>query len=197
MAVQSGDVLRVVCKMSWGTNDIQNTYHCQVNGTNFGTNAEVLSDVSDQLDVMYGHLAGDMPGEISFDSIEGYNVTRDEYLGEQAWPSQTVGGASGDPMPPQTSPLVLFNTAVPHSQGRKFLPAMSELYNDTDGTPTATLLFALGNYAASTLTGVNEVDWTAAFGNYRDLSGTFIPWLSSQIKDFFATQRRRYFGKGS
>lgn len=197
MAVQSGDVLRIVAKMSWGDADIQNVYHCQTSGSDFGTNLDVLGDIADDIEAVYQVVDQDMPNTITFDTIEGYNVTREEYLGEIGWPQLTNAAGGADAMPPQCAPLVLFNTTVPRSQGRKFFPPLTEVNNDTDGTPTVTLLTNLATMAALLLAGVTEGTWSASFGNYRELGEVFIPWIGAQVKDFFATQRRRYLQSGS
>lgn len=197
MAVQSGDVLRVIAKMSWGENDIQNVYHMQVSGTNFGTNANVLSEISDFLDGAYLTFDQGVTDLITYDTIEAYNLTQEEYVGEQAWPTLSVGGLADDPLPPQTCNLVLFGTNTLKSQGRKFLPTVTYSQLDTDGTVSSSWVTIIGNFAAYILLGVDAGDWTAVCGNYRPLTEVFIEWIESTVRDIWATQRRRYFGRGA
>jgi len=197
MAVADGDVLRLVAKMSNGGDDIQNVFHVQVAGTGFGTNDDVLDAVSEQIDYAYTQFDQYLSDNLNFDSIEGYNVTQEEYLGEQTWPTLVQGGSADEEIPPQCAPLCLFLTEVAKSQGRKFLPPLIKTHIDSDGTISGTALAAIYLFCTSILAGVDEGTWTAVFGNYRPLGEIFIEWVSAVARDFFATQRRRYQGKGS
>lgn len=193
-----GDILRVTCKMSWAENDIQNVYHGQLDGTVAPDDVDLLDAIYDELDSAYTIIAGNIPAQVSFDTIAVYDLTQDYFIGESPWPVlETGGGGGSDPLPPQLAPLVLFGTAVLGSQGRKFLPPLEEGANDTDGTPVAVTLAALAQYAVDILAGVNETDYTVKFGNYRELTDTFIQWINAEVRDIWATQRRRYFGRGS
>lgn len=197
MAVSTGDILRVVAKMARAGQDILNVYHCIVEGTGIGTNLDVITQIADDLDTAYQVLVGNISSGVTFETVEGYNLSADEYLGAVGWPVLNAGTGTGNPLPVQTSPLVLFNTDTLNSQGRKFLPPMANGALDAQGTPNATILSNLGTFAAALLLGAGPGTWTAEFGNWRPLTLTFIPWTGAVVPDYFATQRRRYAGIGS
>jgi len=197
MTLQVGDVMRATAKMSIGTDDYQNVYHFEAQGTGTLTDvqarqlcAQLIDDAMDDIDLLF-------VDELNFDTIEVYNLTQDTYLGEQTWPTLTVGGDLGDMLPPQTCQHVQFNTAVLGSSGRKFLPPTSDNYLAVDGTPVAGALANLATYAATLIAGLTSGTITIQPGNYQIPTASFIQWVLAIVPDFFSTQRRRYYGKGS
>ena len=192
------DVLRIVVKMTDGANDIQNVYHMKLVGENEFSDASILSELQDLLDTAYGHIATSINDGIDAVGFDVYNVTQDSFLGSENFSSFSGGTASGTLMPPQTACIVLFNTETLRSQGRKFLPPMTTVNNlDTDGTVTSALLTKIGLFAAELLLGIDLSNGNGSFGNWNETLERFAYWVLPRIPDFFATQRRRYFGKGS
>ena len=197
MAVTSGDNIRIIAKMSHGGSDIQNVYHMQVTGTGFGTNEAFLSDVADFMDTLYSNIDQNMSDNITFDTIEAYNLTQDEFIGQTSWPVLVTGFSATGECPHQLAPLVLFNTDVLKSQGRKYLPPLVNTAIDDDGTIVDAVLTNITAFAADLTANLIESTWTGVFGNHREVGDVFIEWTTAQIRDFFATQRRRYLGIGS
>lgn len=193
------DVIRVVAKLSQAGNDIQNVFHVKVNGTTPpGTNALLLGGIAAFLDDAYTNIATRIANNVTFDSIWAHNMTKDEYVGETDWPTLTAGGGGTEPMmPPQTAPLVLFRTSEPKSLGKKFLPVMSSLQLEDDGSIVATGLTQIALFAADVLAGYSAGTWQLQAGNFRPVTGAFLGYLSSAVRDLFATQRRRYTGRGT
>jgi len=197
MTVAQGDVLRVTAKMSYGVEDVQNVYHFLTTGSGTLSDsaamtviAQLIDDAMDELDL----LTSD---QLAFDTIEFYNLTQDTWMGEDDWPTQTVGGSPEDMSPPQICHLALFNTDTLGSQGRKFLPGPTANFIGADGTPASGQLTTIGLYAAELLLGA--ISGTVVFkpGNFRKATSTFLEWVLAIIPDFYATQRRRYYGSGS
>lgn len=198
MAPVFNDVFRAVAKMSQASNDIMNVYHYKLTGSGIPpSNGQVLEALNNVLNGAYDNIDGSMANNITFDEIEVYNVTQDEYVGVTSWLTLTTGGGSAAMLPPQTAALVLFATNVAKSLGKKFFPPLTTVALDDDGSPTAAVLTALGLYAADLLTGWDGSTWFLLPGNYRPLAGTFLSWLSAAVRDVFATQRRRYTGSGT
>ena len=197
MAPSIGDVIRVVAKMSDGSGDVQNVYHCKIAGTTAPSNGVLLVNCATIMDDAYDYFDGSVSDDISFDSIAAYNVTADEPVGETTWSTLTSGGSSGNKLPPQVTPLVLFTTAVLNSLGKKYLPVMTAAGLDPDGSITSAILAAMSQYATELLSGIDAGLWTADFGNYRKATDTFIPWVAAIARDLYATQRRRYTGSCS
>lgn len=198
MAPVLGDTIRIVCKLSQAGNDIQNVYHALLGGTVAPSNAALLATVRSWMDDAYSDIVARIADNVLFDSIWVWNMTQDEFVGEADWLTLTAGGGgTNSMMPPQTAALCLFRTAVPKSLGKKFLPPMSSLQLEDDGSIISTGLTQIGLYAAVLLAGATGATWNLVPGNYRPLVSLFIPYLSAVVRDLFATQRRRYTGSGT
>lgn len=198
MSVVDDDILRVVAKFTLsGTEDVQNVYHVRANVTGSPTDQEVLDEIADDLNDAYSNFFANLTDELTFDEIEVWNLTAQQYLGVVDWPTMTAGTASDALMPPQTALLCLFGTNTPKSQGRKFLPPMTENANDSDGTPSASILANVAFYVAELIDGITGTGWTGDYGNWNELAERFAPWVLATVRDIFATQRRRYIGSGS
>jgi len=126
-----------------------------------------------------------------------YNVTAEEFIGRESWPSKTVGSGTGDPLPPQNCPLCLFGTAVLRSVGKKFLPVYAETANDSTGTVSGAALANMANFIADVLATKTGTGWSGVLGNWNPTLVRFAEWTSGIARDFYATQRRRYAGSGS
>lgn len=197
MPVNVGDIIRVVARMSWDENEIQNVYHLRVTQGDDEANADVLDDIAECLDDAYAFIDQEISNRVAFDSIEAYNLTEDEYLGIVDWPTLAEGGAVNDPLPPQTAALALFNTQTPRSQGRKFLPVMTIAQLQHDGTVEDDTLAAIEQYIIALLAGVVGAHVEAEFGNWNEALERFADWVIGEARDLFATQRRRYLGRGA
>lgn len=195
--VNNGDVLRVAAKMTCVSGDVQNVYHYRFTGTNGADALTVLGDIAEGLEVAYGEIQPALHSSLTFDSIDGYNVTRDEPMGTVDWPDLTVGGASGQPLPPQVSALCLFGTGTARSQGRKFLPPMTESETDGNGAITLGTLGSILGYAETLLDLITVAHGYVQAGNWNQALARFAPWVTAQAVDHFRTQRRRVSGRGT
>jgi len=197
MPPQVNDVIRVVVNMRDDSGDIQNVYHVSVETAGPGLDDDIMLLVlAGTLSTAYNAVSEHFHESLVFDTIQAYNLTQDTYVGEQDLVVPTVPTAGPD-SPPQLAPLVLFNTDVLRSQGRKFLPPMKSDLIQNDGTLQAPTLADIGTFAAALLGTITNPDVEFSFGNYNVPLGRFAQWLSAVAPDFFATQRRRYFGRGS
>lgn len=198
MAIEINDVIRVIAKMSQNVNDIINVYHGLVEGTTAPTAATFLSAMDTFLTAIYDGLSALTTDNVTYDSIEAYNLTQDEYIGEVTWSGLVDGDKGGvDSLPPQTCPIVLFPTAVLRSQGRKFFPPFSVQSTDDDGSPDSADLAALAAAGATAVAGTSGTGWDFDLGNWNETLGRYAKWTSAIVPDFYATQRRRYLGSGS
>jgi hypothetical protein len=198
--VNTFDVIRVTCKMTVnsGASDVQNVFYTECLLSSDQLDEDVHDAIASALDTAYTAMLTRFPGDLDFNTIETWNVTQDRPMVEDVWPVITSGTGAGECEPPQTAPLVLFNTQVARSQGRKFLPPL------TEGN-----VGALGELAAGSKTDL--VSWAAAilagwaidaynggfFGNWNDTLSRFAPWYSAIVNFFLATQRRRHLLVGS
>jgi hypothetical protein len=197
MPVGNNDIVRITAKFSYAGNDVQNVYHCKVDATADIPNSTFLSEMAADIDSMYDEIVTEIHNSIHFDTIEMYNISGDEYIGEIDWPSKTTGSGAVDRLPVQCAALVKFPTSTLRSQGRKFLPPYHEDAKDSAGNPTSVALANLADWAADVLTTKTGTNWSAVMGNWSPTLLRFAEWTSAVIATFFATQRRRYSGSGS
>jgi hypothetical protein len=134
---------------------------------------------------------------MDYETIEFYNLTQDTPMGDEAWPVLTAGGSASDPMPFQTSPLVKFLTSIARSQGRKYLPPITEAFYEGSGFISSAALTAIAAYAAELLTDRVVSGSTLKMGNYNIPLDRFAAWAGAVIDDILKTQRRRVQGVGS
>lgn len=197
MPTGTGDILRVVVKYSRDGGDVQNVYHLRATVSSDPGDTTVVDEIATWIDTSYSNIHGNMPNDYLCETVAVWNETTDTFLGEAAWPVQTGGTQTDNSLPPQAAPLVLFNTNVNRSQGRKFLPGFSVGSLDLTGTLSASALTNIGNFIASILAGVTGTGWSGEPGNWNVTLNRFVPWVVGLAQDMFATQRRRYLGKGS
>lgn len=199
MAFSVGDIVRIVCKMAYGEGDIQNVFHAKIEGSNLPSYADFLNKVKIDLTDVYDNIIAAVPQDVSFVSMDMYNVTKDEFIGTTNWYGMPSGEAvPGYMPPPQCAPLVKFASTALRSVGKKFLPPFDTARIDADGTINATGLVEMGNFVAQILLGIGDTgDWWIWFGNWNPTLARFAQWTSGVVRDLFATQRRRYIGRGS
>lgn len=197
MAPSSGDVIRIIAKMSYNGSDVQNVYHLKLDTVpGSPDNGDLMLEIASEMDYMYDYIDSSLADELTFDTVEAYNLTAGEYVGEVDWDTLTVGGAASS-APPQLAPLLLFTTETLKSQGRKFLPPTGSLSIESDGTIVSTFVALMANFVTELMSPTQFTDYGGSFGNYRELTSIFIPYVAAIVRDFFATQRRRYEGVGS
>lgn len=197
MALATGDIVRITCKMSQDGKDVQNVYHMKAAVSAAVTYEDFLDELAQDFDDMYNLVDTRFADVLTFDTIEMYNITKDEYIGETAWPVLTVGSSLSDELPVQSSPCVLFPSDKLRSQGRKFLPPLTIGSLDDHGTIVASVLAEIAAYAAEALTAKVGTDWAGVLGNWNPDLGRFAEWVSAVVLPEFKTQRRRYTGTGS
>jgi len=197
MPVAAGDILRVVAKMKLGEDDVQNVYHVRIDTVDGSqTDVDTFNEIAGVLDSAYDYLDGVQPDTLDYDRIQIYNLTQDTLVYEYVWPTLT-SGISTSTVPPQDAALCLFLTDVLRSQGRKFLPPFGSGAIDTDGTITSSVLGYMLSYATSFIGGFTGTHIEYTFGNWNPTLARFAEWTGAIVRDFFATQRRRYVGSGS
>jgi hypothetical protein len=198
MPVEDNDILRVTAKMSLGTNDVQNVYHLKVAGDP-ETQDAVWDGIAAWLEDAYTEVLDCSTGVLHYDTIEVFNITKDEPVSEDAWPSLAAGTGSGSVQSAnQVAPIVKFPTLTARSQGRKYLPPFMWGMFSGEGVLSSAALTAITAFAAEILSGVAIDGSSSAFaGNWSPLYQRFATWVSAIVDDVSKTQRRRVRGVGS
>jgi len=193
------DVVRVTAKMTLnsGIDDVHNVYHAQMVFNTPTTDLQVHTEIAARLDAAYEQMVANWDDDLVFTTIETWNVTQDRPMLETAWPVRTTGTGSGAVMAQQCAPLALFNTSAPRSQGRKFLPPVTEAGSESGGALASGALADLVDYVAIMIAAITIGSQGALWGNWSKKYARFAPWISGAAKAIQRTQRRRVQGIGS
>lgn len=198
MPIASSNILRVVCGMHLYQETIENVFHVRVTVSSDPGDSTVVDEIATYFDNAYANLLSAQPDVLVYDKISVWNVSTDTFLGDTTWPVIVDGdNAAANILPPQSAPLVLFNTNINRSQGRKFLPPFTSACADSIGSPTSPALTTMVNWAADILSGITGTGWSGVLGNWNPLLPRFAQWAYAVVRDMYATQRRRYYGKGA
>lgn len=193
-----GDILRVTAKMVFGADQVQNVYHLRVDTSEDVDDDTMQLYVTEKIDAMYNWYQPSMCANVTFTTIELWNVSQDRPMGDWDWPTLTVGGASGDGLPKQCAPLILFGTLTARSQGRKYMPTTNEAGSTSGGSLVSSVLADLGEFAAEVLTNIDiGAVGEAVFGNWSPEKERFAEWVTAGVRGMLKTQRRRVSGVGS
>lgn len=202
MSITVGDILRVVCTMVGSDSNImQNVFNAVVTGSGGPfDDADVVSDLNDWLDDMYGNISVYLPAALdpSESIMYLYDSVDDDWdeIGSDV-PTFTSTGALAQ-LPRGVATLINAKTSDPDVNGKKYIPGPTEGEWDgsTWGSPylTALAAFALDWYtafvgSASGATFTPSI-WSPTRTNAYVLSGTFV------IPTIPAYQRRRKPGVG-
>jgi hypothetical protein len=195
--VLPGDVIRVTDKMTAFTEQCRNVYHVQYSGATFCDSDSLMTGAKAWLEGIHGDVAAIHPSQLSYDSVECFNVTQDVPLGELAMITTTEGEVEGETLPLQAAAVLRFPTETARSQGRKFIPALTEGAQDDGGVLGGGTLAVLATVAGLIMDGFSAGTGTCLPGNYNKALDRFAPWLTALVNVVIGTQRRRQFGRGA
>lgn len=198
MAIDSGHVLRVTAEGQLYDSVVwNNVFYVRVEEKGAASDQDIVDSIVARLDGMYDHFVPIMSDQLSFTQIEVYDLTADEPVATEPWPTLTTGDSAADMLVTGAALVVRFFTAVKRSQGRKFIPGLGE-GQTVGGVWALSALQAAGSFAIDVLTPFTEDNdlFDGEFGLYRRASGTFIPLLSGIVNAIPGYQRRRKEGVG-
>ncbi len=204
MAVQDGDVIKAVLEFVLADGVIvQNILHWIAEFLAPQTEVDVLSAAEQYAEDLYSEVDQYVDSNVVVNPMTVHEIAWDETDGE--WqtdrligttvPSITFTGAT-DPLPNQTSAVLIGNTARPKSRGRKFL--LPFLDNASDGSlwvsaVMTALGLALNHFLADeTVTASNVL----SPGVPRTSEDLFLPFGTGVVNSVVGTQRRRTPGRG-
>jgi hypothetical protein len=175
---------------------VQNTFHVHNNGCGTLDDDTVIDEIEARLDSAYNGLESTMHQDLQQVDMLLFNVSTKEPIGVGTWATFSGGEKATDPLPPQDSALVLFNTKSNKSQGRKYLGVFSEDATTSGGRVSGNLLTDLATWAAVLIAPWIVGTGSLEFGNWSEDKQRFAEWVSVTIHDVWRTQRRRQFGVG-
>ena len=203
MAILDGDILRVSVNFELaGPVQYQNIYYYTRDGTDPFSDAIHIAAIEVAMEAAYDEIVGQTPSSV----VEQLSfVDRLEWDGTKWEITENIGTftpnfvpvGSGDQLPFQSSPFVIFKTERPRSVGKKFLfPFTETTQNETVLVGSA--VTAIAAYAAVILTPIAVGgDATLTAGIVRTGVNTWLNFLTAVVNDILGTQRRRRPGVGA
>jgi len=153
MTAKVGDILQVVAEFSHpNSSAIQNKFNFYVGGAGEAENEDIVEAVTTWLELLYENLDDLMSTGILFVKagihslvflVDHWELL--EQLGVVEILTGFAGAADDAFLPPSSSLVVNLMTNVPGHVGRIYFGGFTEGANDTDGTPSATLVTAGAN----------------------------------------------------
>lgn len=196
------DIFRVAARLKYGNDDFVNVFHFKA--LDACTEAETVDGLLEAVEAFYTPIIGVLHVGMAFIDIKvdqviwqvGKEVIVDN-LGIWAWPTHTLGTASGDALPSGAAALITAFTQGVKTYGRKFLGRLTEGLCDSDGNVSAAMT-SLGNASQAYIddfTDSNAFDWQPVVHSLR--SSAWLPFVSALVKAVISYQRRRKPGVGS
>lgn len=197
VTVTNGDIVRIVARMLlFGIDDVVNVFHFFVALNTTVDDAAFMVETALEMDNLYTLINAAIHPNVSYSSIEGQNITKDELLPSTAWPVLSAGTNITEMLPEMTSPCVFHRTLTPRVRAAKFLPPFGE-NTSADGAivaPTVAQIQSFGDQLTDSLVGANiQLD----YGAFNRVLATFTPVTQAIVPARFRTQRRRRLGVGS
>jgi len=197
MPVALGDFFRITAGLLYKSNDeIQNVFYVRNNNGDPADDASVMIAAEEFLEDLYGDINPYISEQVTYNYINVFVPTGQQALGSFAWPSLTVGTATGEVTAPGVCQLSYARTGISRRIGKKYWGAFSEAHIANGVWDSAqTLLTQLaaqktwGTFVTSfglSLTGVI----------YDRLTGQGRGALSIVTSTIPAYQRRRKQGRG-
>lgn len=133
MAIETNDIIKITARLLVdGIHELINVFTARVLDDNGNSQDDILDDVAEYLDDAYGEIDAVMANNITFSTINVYNVSKSQPEGVLGWPTLTAGGEAGEYLPLGVACGVVGRTNVSRVLGRKFLPGVTET-DTTDG----------------------------------------------------------------
>ena len=197
MAVSVGDVVRITARMLLdGVDDVINVYHFVVDTNTTANDEAFMTEVAQEIQDLYVTINSRVSDRISYESVEGFNVTQTLLLPPRPFPSLSAGADAGVMLPEMNAACCFHRTTTPRVRASKFLPPTTESSND-GGALGVTYEALVQNFAAFLLAAVVGPNIALDYIAFNRALSTFVRVSSSVVPSRFRTQRRRRIGVGS
>jgi len=196
MSISTNEVIRVTANMLIdGADLVNNVFHLQLDSTGIG-NEDALEDAAEWVEDIYGTMVTAIVNNLSFETVRVINQSDNTDVGLIAFPTLTVGSATGEMLPLGASALIQLLTGILGSQGKKYMPVTGEGAL-ADGLWGSSYLTTLGNVASLMLDPFSSAlgnDWHMVVWSEKYAAPLQI--LSTLVSAVPAYQRRRRQGRG-
>lgn len=204
MTFLNTDLIRISANCSFGVGgqDLINVLYAELISPSSLTDAQVLSDVGEVLELWYAPIPGVQNTNIQYVDYTVKNETQDAAPLTSVWPTFTVGSKGSEALPSQIVGLAIMRTAISRKFGRVNIGGLTEIDNATD-VWLAPVLTAIGTLITNLL-----ATQVATNGNYRygvatqavtpprTIANSYDAPISGKVIGLCRTQRRRsaFFG---
>jgi len=197
MPVSVGDFVRITCKMKlFGTDDVMNvlTYRVDVNAT--ADDDAFMSDVADRLDVHYTGINPDLSDDLTYESIDGFNISKSELMPDVPWPVLIDGDNAAIILPTQVAACVFWPTTTPKVRTSSFMGGYVVSALAAGGVIAAPSLGRLVTFGGA-IRQLITANITLTKGSFNPVALIFTEAGAAQVPNRWRTQRRRRIGVGS
>lgn len=198
MAINELDVIEVSANLEFnGTEDLVNVYQYQVANILDPSEAAVVDDIIDILEVLYNFLLAGYTTYVTFRDLRFRNVTQGTVLGTYPWKTMSAGLVVGDSQAPGVGGVLNMTTPIPNVILRKYYGPFAAQSTEPDGTYTALKVATLLQVGSHLL--VNHLGSAAEY-RYGYLSPKIMGFIepnAAVANDVPGYQRRRKQGRGS
>lgn len=197
MPVGIGDIVRLTAKMRLlGSEDVQNVYQYRIDRNDTPSDAAFMTEVALHFDTAYTKINADMSTQLTYASIDGINVTKNELLDDTPWPVLVAGLTSLALLPTQAAGCVFWPTTTPKVRTSSFIGGYTVGSNTTVGELNVAALANLALFGLD-LRFIITVNVDATKGSLNPIGSIFTPAGLPQVPVRWRTQRRRRVGVGS
>jgi len=152
--------------------------------------------VASILDTLYTKINLIMSNNVTYDSIDGINVTKTELLPPKDWPILTGGANVNSMLPEMSAACVFFRTLKPNVRCSKFLPPFTEEAS-VDGAVESGAVTAVGLFGDFLVAPLVVTNLTLGYVSFNRLTSVSTQVLTRVVPARYRTQRRRRIGVGS
>lgn len=197
MAVAIGDHVRITAKMKlFGTDDVMNVYTFEVDRNDTVDDAGFMVALALHMDDAYTLINGDLSDDLTYESVDGQNITQDVLLPETAWPVLVTGNLAAIILPTQVAGCVFWPTTTPKVRTSSFLGGYTVSALAAGGVLGAAVITRLVSFGVA-MRDVATANVDATKGSLNPISSIFTPSGVGQVPNRWRTQRRRRIGVGS
>lgn len=197
MTVGVGDIVRITAKLQLaGIGDIVNVFHFSVAANTTPNDTQFMLDTAGAIDALYAPLTPFITTQVTYQSIEGQNISKDELLPSTAWPTQVAGTGAAEMLPEMNSVCVFHRTLKPRVRASKFLPPMTEDSNVAGVVNVLTVAVAQA-FGDALVAGLTNLGVSLVYVAFNRLLSTSTVVTQALVPVRFRTQRRRRLGVGS
>lgn len=201
MAVEVGDILRVSAIMQNADSGmVANVFHVRVASLASPSlpDDDAKTDVAAYVDGIYAPMNNLIANDIRYDTVNVFNVTQNRPLGNEPWPTLTLGANTDEILPSTVAAFIQGNSGYSRTWARKFLGGLTTASNTSNGFIEPATVTALAGWGARWIAGYTS----GAFSVYepvvyRSVLALWVPVLEVIVRDVWATIRRRRAYRGA